>query len=282
MEPENDAKTEEGAIEKKQSNGTIQGEIKNDLPEDLIDIDFQIYHQQDQIRQAVNQSAFVGPLEGMNGLKTEYGTNQNFLRKIQDLEAKYDGFRRVRGDGSCFYRSYFFGLMVYLTKDQNVALAFEEKMGASLDKLVKQGFDGIAIEDFHEVMMDEIKWVRTEKPSEEDIVGHFNRMDISESIVTYARFLCSYALQVNTEDYSPYLPDGKTLLEFIKEEVEPTNRECDYLQCVALANEIGIGVVIEYLDQSSGPLNSHTLPYNSTPCVHLLYKPGHYDILYQK
>lgn len=94
-------------------------------------------------------------------------------------------------------------------------------------------------------------------------------------------FICSYALQANPQDYEPYLPEGKSLLAFIKEQVEPTNCECDYLQCVALAKELGVGVVIEYLDQSSGPLNSHTMPDGVTPHVFLLYRPGHYDLLYK-
>ena len=34
--------------------------------------------------------------------------------------------------------------------------------------------------------------------------------------------------------------------------------------------------------QSPGSLNTHTLNEEAgDPCIHLLYRPGHYDILYQ-
>ncbi|GMF22046.1 unnamed protein product [Phytophthora lilii] len=67
-------------------------------------------------------------------------------------------------------------------------------------------------------------------------------------------------------------------------------KECDQPQIAALTDALQVGVKIEYLDGSAGPgqdLQSYVCS-PATPATHepvtitLLYRPGHYDILYSR
>lgn len=94
-------------------------------------------------------------------------------------------------------------------------------------------------------------------------------------------------------------------------QVEPMGKECDQPQIAALTEALDIGVKIEYLDGSAKELQTYicsprasntTATSGSSPSssprpgdtnlsaisteepvmLHLLYRPGHYDILYPR
>jgi ubiquitin thioesterase protein OTUB1 len=49
---------------------------------------------------------------------------------------------------------------------------------------------------------------------------------------------------------------------------------------IALTTALKACVRVEYLDRSPGDLNHHDFPTGDLPSVYLLYRPGHYDLLY--
>ena len=103
-------------------------------------------------------------------------------------------------------------------------------------------------------------------------------------IVTFMRCLTSAYLQCHSDDFLPFLEgDFTSVAEFCRKNVDPMHRECDQLQITALTLQVGVAVEIHYLDLSPGETaNVIRLP-SSTPCIAtiaLVYKPGHYDILY--
>ncbi len=58
-------------------------------------------------------------------------------------------------------------------------------------------------------------------------------------------------------------------------------RESDHIHISALTKALDISVCVEYMDRGNGgQVNSHCFPEDSNPSIHLLYRPGHYDILY--
>jgi len=89
-------------------------------------------------------------------------------------------------------------------------------------------------------------------------------------------------MRAHQDELSSYLPEGQTIETFIRSQVEPMYTDADSLQCMALASALAVGVQIEYLDPREGPLNHHNFPENAEPKVFLLYRPGHYDVLYPK
>jgi hypothetical protein len=64
---------------------------------------------------------------------------------------------------------------------------------------------------------------------------------------------------------------------------DPMAKEADHLQIMALATWFGIPTAVAYLDASVSTTTAtiHKFPEDAVtaPIVHLLYRPGHYDVL---
>lgn len=59
------------------------------------------------------------------------------------------------------------------------------------------------------------------------------------------------------------------------------NKESDHIHIIALSKALKIDVQVIYLDGSESPIpTAHNFPDGFPTCIHLLYRPGHYDILY--
>lgn len=97
------------------------------------------------------------------------------------------------------------------------------------------------------------------------------------------------------DDYLPFLlaENYADVPAFCAREVEPMAKECGMVQVGALAECMGVTVVIEYLDgrmEEGGKLAQHVFGEGNNGNekrgrdrldVTLLYRPGHYDILYR-
>ena len=77
---------------------------------------------------------------------------------------------------------------------------------------------------------------------------------------------------------------------FCQREVEPMGVECDHVQIAGLCEYLCIHVDIIYLDSSGSsptmrfpeaPAGAPELLPSSFPAITLLYRPGHYDLLYR-
>jgi len=67
------------------------------------------------------------------------------------------------------------------------------------------------------------------------------------------------------------------------QEVEPMFKESDHIHIIALSTALNVGVRVRYMDRGeSSEAIAHDFPEGSPVCVHLLYRPGHYDILYSR
>jgi len=73
---------------------------------------------------------------------------------------------------------------------------------------------------------------------------------------------------------------------YCKSQVEGAYVDADQLQITALTKSFQVHTRIAYLDGSSGDLNHHDFPEDKASAgvaeVCLLYRPGHYDLLYPK
>ena len=117
-----------------------------------------------------------------------------------------------------------------------------------------------------------------------------------------ARLLTSKQLQLEGEFYQAFMEGGATVASFCSTEVEPMYKESDHIHIIGkkktelrksrhsylnlfsgLTAAAGIGIRVVYLDRGEGdsPIH-HDFPEGTTPALHLLYRPGHYDILYPK
>jgi ubiquitin thioesterase protein OTUB1 len=59
-------------------------------------------------------------------------------------------------------------------------------------------------------------------------------------------------------------------------------RESDHIHVIALTAIINISVSIIYLDRTDQTKAiPHNFPEGSEPKLYILYRPGHYDIIYE-
>ena len=108
----------------------------------------------------------------------------------------------------------------------------------------------------------------------------------SEYCTWYLRVLTAAYLKSDPCRFQSYMEDEYTDINtFCAREVEPMGRECGMLQVIALAESVGVHVKIEYLDGRPFDNKGLTLHQfgnmDSKTKITLLYRPGHYDILYE-
>lgn len=118
----------------------------------------------------------------------------------------------------------------------------------------------------------------------------FNDPGESDGIVYWCRLLASAYLKANPGAFQDFIPDLIGVENYCKEVLEPSSNEIEHLGMTLLfeilLKPIGVAVEIVYLDRSVGTeANVHYLkpdvPSPPRSTIHLLYRPGHYDILYK-
>jgi len=173
-------------------------------------------------------------------------------------------------------------------------------------------FQAIVIEDFYEEIINLLQEISPQSSKTSDqkvnfLLQQFQSADISNSVVVYLRFLTSAFLKINADDYLPFLMDDPSILQlenngnpnniqpmdhFCNINVEAMGKESDEIHITALTTILRLPVQIAYLDghlssNSSPEVNFHHYPavehdyeFLFDSSITLLYRPGHYDILY--
>ncbi|CAK9177402.1 unnamed protein product [Ilex paraguariensis] len=121
----------------------------------------------------------------------------------------------------------------------------------------------------------------------------------------FFRFVTSGEIRKRSEFFEPFILGltNATVEQFCKSSVEPMGEESDHVHITALSDALGVPIRVVYLDRSSCdnggvsvnhhdfthvtgdlPADAATVgdPKTINPFITLLYRPGHYDILYLK
>ncbi|KAM9095166.1 ubiquitin thioesterase OTUB1-like [Sarcophilus harrisii] len=242
-----------------------------------------IMAQQDRIQQEIAvQNPLVSERLELSVLYKEYAEDDNiYQQKIKDLHKKYSYIRKTRPDGNCFYRAFGFSHLEALLEDKKELQRLKAVSAKSKDDLVAQGFAEFTIEDFHNTFMDLIEQVER-GTSATELLASFNDQSTSDYLVVYLRLLTSGHLQRESKFFEHFIEGGQTVKEFCQQEVEPMCKESDHIHIMALAQALSISIQVEYMDRGEGgTTNTHVFSEGSETKVYLLYRPGHYDILYK-
>eukprot|EP00051_Salpingoeca_urceolata_P021496 m.337930 g.337930 ORF g.337930 m.337930 type:complete len:265 (-) comp19809_c1_seq2:69-863(-) len=221
----------------------------------------------------------VGDREPVANLLKDY-TDPVFVSKIKGLAAEYQVLRRTRGDGNCFYRAFLFGYMENLLTNADELKRVLPVVRASFQKLLDVGYPSFC-EDFYETFLEQFELI--EKGTDvQQLEKNARDQGIADSLVAYMRMLTSGRMKTAPDDYAPFIENGWTVDELCSQEVDPMGKEADHLQIKALSEALGVCIRVSYVDRTPGETaNTHDIPDNgSEPSVHLLYRPGHYDVLY--
>nr|KAF6279502.1 OTU deubiquitinase, ubiquitin aldehyde binding 1 [Pipistrellus kuhlii] len=147
-------------------------------------------------------------------------------------------------------------------------LAYDEAIMAQQDRIQQEFMDLIEQVEKH--------------TSVADLLASFNDQSTSDYLVVYLRLLTSGYLQRESKFFEHFIEGGRTVKEFCQQEVEPMCKESDHIHIIALAQALSVSIQVEYMDRGEGgTTNPHVFPEGSEPKVYLLYRPGHYDILYK-
>ncbi|KAH9512498.1 OTU domain, ubiquitin aldehyde binding [Bulinus truncatus] len=244
--------------------------------------------QQREIEKEIAESQpLVSGLYTFDDIVEEYTKEDAVYRhKFEDLKTRYANLRKTRGDGNCFFRAFGFAYLESLFKDPTDYQRFLELVERSKDELVALGFPQFTLEDFYDTFIDIVKQVKT-LGSVEKLLETFNDQGLSDYFVVYLRLLVSGYLQQKQEEYIHFIDGERTVQQFCRQEVEPMGKESDHIHIVALTRALHVPIVVEYMDREGLTCNSFTFSLSDDPerqqqkvALTLLYRPGHYDILY--
>lgn len=243
-----------------------------------------------------------------------------FQRGIQSLEQTYSGIRLVRGDGSCFYRAFLYRLAEQLLPDDSgdasaSALRRQQRLDFLKDPLDHNWnqiigldeYEETALEIFYETTRDFFQNLTTAETLHDDL-GQENA--VSDYGTWFLRLVTAAYLKRNAERFAPFIVASmesmasfggtdvavaldkdyvdQVIQHFCASQVEPMTAECEDVQVMALAEAMHCQVSIEYLDGHGGTDSGNSLSrhvFGPNEClykINLLYRPGHYDILYQQ
>lgn len=243
----------------------------------------------------------IGELQSPSVLMEEYqnADRPGFVPGVVYLTEKYGHIRRVRGDGNCFYRAFLFSYLEELikgNKSDNSSYYQEERVRmlslivASKEFVVSMGYSEFVIESFHEALVELLE--NLFDYSSEQLLNMFQDDMTSNTYTWYMRLLTASSLKKNAEEYLPFISDmvlyGNDMASYCSKEVEPMGKECEQVHIMALLEVLqGVEINIEYLDGrpltaelSRVNLHSKETPSGQGVILALLYRPGHYDILY--
>uniref|UniRef100_A0A8C6S8R3 ubiquitinyl hydrolase 1 n=1 Tax=Neogobius melanostomus TaxID=47308 RepID=A0A8C6S8R3_9GOBI len=231
-----------------------------------------IIAQQDRIQQEIaNSNPLVSDRQDLSVLQKEYSDEDTVYQlKIQVCHSS---------EGSHY--SFGFAHLESLLENSKELEKFKAVAAKSKQNLVDEGFTEFTIEDFHNTFMDLID-VCQKQQSLQELWNSFNDQNVSDYVVVYLRLLTSGYLQREYGFFQHFIEGGRSVKEFCQQEVEPMSKESDHIHIIALAQALDVAILVEYMDRGEGgTVNHHVFPEGGDPRIFLLYRPGHYDILYK-
>lgn len=242
-------------------------------------------------KEIADKVPFVSAKIPIQELKNDYQSDDDiYQNKIEYLERDYDFLRRTRPDGNCFFRAFGFAYFESLLKDtnQDELDKFIKFTKTSKDELIKLGLPSVTIEDFFDVFLEVLTSIKSgEIKNSDQLLERFCEQTTSDYIVVYFRLITSGYLQQNADTFANFIVGSSSIIDFCKTEVEPMYKESDHVHVVAITSALQVRTRIIYMDRGSSTdsVNAHDFPEQdlpSKPRIHLLYRPGHYDVLYPR
>mmetsp|Transcript_7963 Transcript_7963/g.23636 ORF Transcript_7963/g.23636 Transcript_7963/m.23636 type:complete len:417 (+) Transcript_7963:52-1302(+) len=226
----------------------------------------------------------LGPRVGIEALADECRFNAGKLAKVRRLAKAYEHWRPVRGDGNCYYRTVVFGALEAL-------LAAGDRFRVA-DALEQVSYASPREQRAHEEMLRRLRSWSTLGQLEERVTRD---PGLDQALIRACRRLVRIFLMEQADKASP---SGLTYSELVRaldvsyagvedfcaRVVDPMGIDAETLVIDVLPKQLGVGLRVWLLDRREGvdlvPLDTPG-PEGSVQ-VHVLFKPGHYDLLYPR
>lgn len=243
---------------------------------------------------------FVGHRRSSDAITAEYArADPIYVLKTQALANRYYQYRPVKGDGNCGWRALAFGYFEVLYRATNRERIEREaaRLKSYNTLLNRVGYDQDLYIDFVQETLDLLDRTaaslgRQDDDGEQKLLASFNDEGISNSIITHFRLITSAWMKSNAALYEPFLLNV-SIDQYRAAHIDPYQVEIEHLgvhACIdAILKPAGIAVDVMYLDRSEGD-EVNTINWEPDnpdeggmiPKLRLLYRPGHYDILYKQ
>ncbi|KAL3489310.1 peptidase C65 Otubain-domain-containing protein [Aspergillus germanicus] len=238
-----------------------------------------------------------GPLvshkQSTEAIAVEYANaDPAFATKTNALAVTHPQSRIMKGDGNCGWRAVAFGYFENLFNFRNPLQAQQELVRIkSLNGILNQvGQEEHLYEIFVDATVEVFGQIigAIERGERDDsfLVALFNDEYNSNAIITHFRLMTSAWMKLNPHRYQAFL--SMPLDQYCATRIETVKTEIDEVGLQGLVDGVieasGLTVEILYLDRSEGDaVTSHVLspPRAGHGAIRLLYRPGHYDLLYQ-
>ncbi|KAE8807370.1 hypothetical protein D1007_16428 [Hordeum vulgare] len=233
--------------------------------------------------------------EPLSSLPHEF-ENEIMKDKAKKLSANYSEYRKIPRDGSCFYRSFIYSYLEQLVKvsheEELRLLAALEPMWEKFQRLQLPGsysdlhnaFVGFILECMEQKQKPSVsgyqEWLFQESQNEQKFA----------SILLYLRLVTAIEICTKFETFKPYISDldqgEPDAVEYCLRKVLPEKEDAEQVNLTALTNVLQVSLRVVNIDVTLiAEPNIHIIyesPDSSVPTVTLLYRPGHYDIIYEK
>ncbi|GMR56773.1 hypothetical protein PMAYCL1PPCAC_26968, partial [Pristionchus mayeri] len=247
--------------------------------------------QLDEIRAEVIQTPLVGEKIPFESVACEYDkdVSPEFYNKALELCQTYDTIRVIRKDGNCFYRAFLVAQVELILADPDEKARFVSVCKGWKDRLLALGFNDFTTTDFCDTFYEFLDgivdggktWARL---YEETFLDDNN----ANYLIIFLRLVASGYVKEHEADYAPFIDGERTLHDYCVTEIEQMWVDADHLAITAFVHAMGSPIRIEYMDRGAAPDGGwhYEFPEASEqpfpPRIHLLYRPGHYDVIYKK
>eukprot|EP00878_Enallax_costatus_P024850 GHUV01026543.1.p1 GENE.GHUV01026543.1~~GHUV01026543.1.p1 ORF type:complete len:218 (+),score=55.57 GHUV01026543.1:356-1009(+) len=214
--------------------------------------------------------------------------------------------RRTRGDGNCFFRSFIYGYLEWLLVNQqeDECRRFLNCLQGWKQKLVDIGYEPIVFEDPLDMLLQQVQAILIGPGVEggidqQQLVENFREDVWSNTCVMLLRFITSAEIKRRLEHFEPFVV-GQYEMDvgmFCERSVDVMGEESDHIHAQALCDALRVPIRIIQIDSNTYGSDAaeasvvDVKPEGLSPQeqqqlgeakVHMLYRPGHYDIIYPK
>ncbi|CAJ0586271.1 unnamed protein product, partial [Mesorhabditis spiculigera] len=281
-------------VEKLPAKQAESAEKSNSASERLADhlSDENYIEQQDQqlrdIEQETKMVPLIGPKIPFDVVVQEYTPHETpeFYFKASDLSDTYAWIRPMRRDGNCFYRAVLAAQVERIVRDPDELRRFDAVCKGWKDRLLRLGFQEMTTTDFCDVFYELLNQILAHELTLEQALTKCNQDEYSNYYVIFLRLVASGYLKEHADEYAPFIDNGLPLEQYCAQEIETMWRDVDHLAIQGLVSGLGLSLRIEYLDQTAVPNGGthYDIPADPAhpPPVVLLYRPGHYDLIFRR
>ncbi|XP_020581313.1 uncharacterized protein LOC110025267 isoform X3 [Phalaenopsis equestris] len=242
-------------------------------------------------------TSLVQDKEPLFNLEQE-ATSHLLQDKLKELREKYASFRRVLGDGNCFFRAFKFAYLehILLMKDMEEAVRIFAKMTELKDRILQDNMTpSESLMSDYDAFCNIVQLV---SPISENSISHSvllewskNENGYSDPAIRFLRMVTSNEIRSRPNHFEESIlglssDTTMTVQKFCEVEVEPMGKDVDNVQITAFVDALGVPIRIEYVYDSKHRLNHFDFGVEASPLaepyITLLFRPGHYDILYTK